>query len=310
MEVEKGNNNEFNMSDYLRRLGDLEKPFPLDSPMFLPPRPDNNPPETEIKAKKQTRKLPELLSNEEKEKLKELYYKNAQLPATTTLDKFPADCITEVLPGKAWVVPGLLTEDECEQLVLAGEEFGLNAGKTGSFDTRTSKRTNNWENKEMSIQLIKRLPEELLKVVEASAPYTSVRGIHPNWRVARYQHGETFPAHIDQADSIVVEHKERGKQRFTSSHTLLIYLRRRGEQFQGGATRLFIDGTYTGATIDVCLPQGYGLVFQQKGLLHAGLPVEGSGAKYIGQAGVLRGEPSYVSGASTVFKYGPGLNPH
>ena len=45
--------------------------------------------------------------------------------------------------------------------------------------------------------------------------------------------------------------------------------------FQGGATRLFVDGNYTGKTVDVLLPQGYGLVFQQKGMLHAGLPVKG-----------------------------------
>ena len=41
----------------------------------------------------------------------------------------------------------------------------------------------------------KRLPEELLQGLEASTPQTSVRGIHPNWRVARYHAGQTFPAH-------------------------------------------------------------------------------------------------------------------
>eukprot|EP00091_Calanus_sinicus_P012774 TRINITY_DN28566_c0_g1_i1.p1 TRINITY_DN28566_c0_g1~~TRINITY_DN28566_c0_g1_i1.p1 ORF type:complete len:173 (-),score=30.03 TRINITY_DN28566_c0_g1_i1:62-514(-) len=146
--------------------------------------------------------------------------------------------------------------------------------------------------------------------VEATAPYTSVRGIHPNWRVARYQKGETFPAHVDQSDSLIVEHPEKKKQRFTSSHTLLIYLRRRGEQFHGGATRLFLDGTYNSGTSDVCLPQGWGLVFQQKGLLHAGLPVEGEDAKYIAQAGLLRGEPNYTAMETAIFKYGPGLVPN
>jgi hypothetical protein len=45
--------------------------------------------------------------------------------------------------------------------------------------------------------------------------------------------------------------------------------------FKGGATRLFVDGNYTGNTVDVLLPQGFGLVFQQKEMLHAGLPVTG-----------------------------------
>ena len=85
-----------------------------------------------------------------------------------------------------------------------------------------------------------RLPEEFLEAVEASSPYTSVRGIHPNWRVARYQEGQTFPAHLDQADSVMVERKERARQRFTSSHTLLINLTQPDRDFQGGATRFFL----------------------------------------------------------------------
>jgi len=303
----------FDAAGYVKRVNDLDKPLPLDSPFFLPPRPDNSPPEEEPGKKKEARKLPTPLSGEEKEKLKAEYYKNVQLPATTTLDKFSSDCITEVLPGQAWVVPGLLSEEECEQLVQAGEEAGLEkygTKSTGLERRRTSKRTENYSNEELSVKMNKRLPEELLKAVEASAPYTSVRGIHINWRVARYQEGETFPAHVDQADSMIVQHPEKKRQRFTSSHTLLIYLRRRGEQFQGGATRLFPDGSYNGTTIDVCLPQGWGLVFQQKGMLHAGLPVEGTGDKYIAQAGLLRGEPNYVSGACAIFKYGPGLAPY
>ena len=57
----------------------------------------------------------------------------------------------------------------------------------------------------------------------------------------------------------------------------------------------------------MCLPRGYGLIFQQRGLLHAGLPVIGEGVKYIAQAGLLRAEPQHVSGPCAVFKYGPGL---
>ena len=49
--------------------------------------------------------------------------------------------------------------------------------------------------------------------------------------------------HQDQADSVIAAHPTRVRQRFTSSHTLLINLRRRGEHFQGGATRYFMDGT-------------------------------------------------------------------
>ena len=52
--------------------------------------------------------------------------------------------------------------------------------------------------------------------------------------------------------------------------------------------------------------QGAGLVFQQRGQLHAGLPVS-SGEKWIAQAGLLRGEPQEFLGPLSIFKYGPGL---
>ena len=51
---------------------------------------------------------------------------------------------------------------------------------------------------------------------------------------------------------------------------------------------LVSPGTYGGRTIDIYLPQGYALVFQQRGLMHAGQPVTGDGVKYIAQAGLLR----------------------
>ena len=109
------------------------------------------------------------------------------------------------------------------------------------------------------VRINQRLPEELLEGLEASAPQTSVRGVHPNWRVARYHAGQTFPAHQviftllpfsfslefllqDQADSVIVKHPQRVRQRYTSSHTLLINLKSPGEDFQGGATRFFMDG--------------------------------------------------------------------
>ena len=69
------------------------------------------------------------------------------------------------------------------------------------------------------------------------------------------------------------------------------------------------SGTYTGRTVDICVPQGWALVFQQRGLFHAGMPLKGAGTKYIAQAGVLRGEPEpgVVTGPTSVFKYAPGI---
>ena len=295
----------------MKRLRDLEHPLKQNSPLFLDPRP--NPGKPESKALKTAPKvLPSPLTENEKDTLRREYRVNIENPATETWTTFPTDVVTEVVAGKAWVVPEILTAEECEELVQAGEDFGMEGTKSVELANkeqiiRTSKRTTGWTNEALSIKLKSKLSEELLTVLESSPPYTSVRGIHPNWRIARYAEGETFPAHYDQADSVIVEHPEKGKQRFTSTHTLLIYLRQPEEQFRGGATRLFLDGNYTGKTIDVLLPQGYGMVFQQKGMLHAGLPVKGENSKYIAQAGVLRAEPDGVVGQCSVFRYGPGL---
>ena len=199
-------------------------------------------------------------------------------------------------------------------MIRLGEDWGISEDNTRVAEgdvtqrIRTSNRTNNYCNSELTIRVNQRLPEELLEAVEASPPYTSVRGLHPNWRVGRYQSGQTFPAHQDQADFVTVRQPERGRQRYTSSHTLLVNLSQPGQDFQGGATRFFMEGTYTGRTVDIFLPQGWALVFQQRGLFHAGLSVS-SGTKYIAQAGVLRAEPEpgVLTGPASVFKFAPGI---
>ncbi|CAE7627409.1 unnamed protein product [Symbiodinium pilosum] len=216
-----------------------------------------------------------------------------------------SDGITTVLPGRAWVVPLLLSSDECSDVVRMGEEFGIEppSGVGGVTGLRTSKRTANYCNPELAERVAKRLPEALLGAVEETKPYTCVRGIHPNWRIARYDAGDFFSAHYDQADSLTVQAGE-GKERYDSSHTLLILLSQRGE-LRGGNTRLWPSGSYDDTAIDVELPQGYALVFEHR-LLHAGLAIQ-SGTKHIAQVGILRGAPHRVSGPPSIFRFGPGL---
>ena len=329
------------MTNYLKRINDLENPLPQDNKLFLPERKVKASPgpaysRTEVK-------MTGSRTKEENERLRAEYLKNVEGPATETLTSFPEDTITEVLDGKAWIVPNLLSEAECEEVIQLGEDWGIGEEDfkvSQELRIRTSNRTNSYCNEELTIRINPRLPEELLDAMEASLPYTSVRGIHPNWRVARYQEGQTFPAHQDQADSVIVRHQERARQRYTSSHTLIINLRKPGQDYQGGATRFFMDGeasfnitniestprhcalstiltdpnsvpvgTYSGRTVDICVPQGWALVFQQRGLFHAGMPLKGPGTKYIAQAGVLRGEPEpgVVTGPAAVFKYAPGI---
>ena len=75
-------------------------------------------------------------------------------------------------------------------MIQLGEDWGIGEEDfkvAQELRLRTSNRTNSYCNEELTTRINPRLPEQLLDFVEASSPYTSVRGIHPNWRVARYQ---------------------------------------------------------------------------------------------------------------------------
>ena len=103
----------------MKRLNDLECPHKEDSPLFLDPRHNNNQQENRVveTEKKASNPIPTPLTETEKAKLKDDYKKNIASPATTTWKTFPEDGITEIIPGKAWVVPKVLTEEECEEIV-------------------------------------------------------------------------------------------------------------------------------------------------------------------------------------------------
>eukprot|EP00434_Breviolum_minutum_P018641 symbB.v1.2.016447.t2/scaffold1248.1/size129000/11 len=287
---------------------DLEKPIGPESPLFavlLKPRPEPLKPEA---SKPVPFKQPTKLSPKEQEELREAYWRHVASP----VQKFGGDgrhelpeSITSIIPGRAWVVSHLLSEEECAEVIKAGEIFGLlpAAREAGTQGLRTNKRTGNYCSVDLSTLVGPRLPPALLDFIEESKPHTAVRGIHPNWRIARYDNEEFFAAHYDQADSLTLRTEDGSKERYDSSHTLLISLSDRSA-FQGGATRFWPTATYDDTAIDVELPCGWAVIFEQK-LLHAGLPVQG--VKHIAQAGILRGMPSGVGHRPSTFRLGPGL---
>ena len=180
--------NEKYLSDYMKRLKDLENPLPTDSPFFLPPRQGSSN-QSEYKTTP-VLKMPKAMTEEEKQSLRQEYFDCLDKPATVTEDTFDSDTVTEVLDGRGWVIPNILSEAECEEFIKAGEDWGIGEEDTKVAEDkrlRTSNRTTSYQNPEWSIRLNKRLPEDFLVAVEKSSPYTSVRGIHPNWRVARYK---------------------------------------------------------------------------------------------------------------------------
>eukprot|EP00913_Durusdinium_trenchii_P008612 g8086.t1 len=189
------------------------------------------------------RTLPKRLSKEEAEQLATTYWNHVATPVTMFGEGggIEEGGVTVVIPGRAWVVP-LLSAEECDATIVAGEAFGVIPAllASGAVGLRTSKRTASYSNVELSALVGSRLCSALLDMVEETAPHTAVRGLHPNWRIARYD--------MDAC---------------------------------GGATRLWPSNSYDDTAVDVELPRGYGLIFDQR-LLHSGLAVQ-RGTKHIAQ---------------------------
>lgn len=216
--------------------------------------------------------------------------------------------VVEVIRGKAWMVPNLLTPEECQEIVGLGEEAGM--VKASEYVTRVSKRTKDYVNQELANSVFSKLPSELHSVVDVEPPYCGwgIHGVHPNWRISKYEREHSFPAHYDGADVQHYTDSEGRRRRAESTHTVLIGLCEKST-YSGGETRFFLSKDYDpGSMIDVELPIGGALVFLQKGLLHAGQPIS-DGVKYIAQAGLLRELP--LEGrlpVPSIFKNGPGLS--
>merc|ERR1719330_1765067 len=170
---------------------------------------------------------------------------------------------------------------------------------------RTAKRTNRFEDQCLSDMVAARLPQEFLDLLHEleGQPF---RAIHPNWRMVGYDVGESFPAHTDQSDMVRVKKESGPYDWHFSSHTLLINLSEDGS-FQGGSTRFFPKRGLYAESVDVFLPQGFALVFKQKGLLHCGAPVT-SGRKMVAQAGMMRLLGPKESLKYNKFLWGPGMD--
>ena len=116
--------------------------------------------------------------------------------------------ITEVIPGRAWVLPNVLTEDECADWVARGEAVGLK--KPDKHTLRSSSRTSYYLDATMSSQIKPKLTTDLISNIEKSEPGTAFRGVHDNWKIVKYERGETFPAHYDQDSYLTLPPNEQG----------------------------------------------------------------------------------------------------
>ena len=158
-------------------------------------------------------KLPNKLESAEKEQTKNKhqleYEENVQKPAGKTYlpSDFKEGELTEIIPGRAWVLPNVLTPEECSDWILRGQKAGMNEAKQ---KLRSSKRTSYYVDASMSAAVKPKLTQELISNVEKSDPGTEFKGVHTNWRIAEYQKGCTFPAHYDQDSFNILPPNEKG----------------------------------------------------------------------------------------------------
>ena len=141
------------------------------------------------------------------------YEENIKRPAGKTFlpKDFVIDEITEVIPGRAWVLPNVLTEDECADWIARGEAAGLKkSDKQVGTQLRTNSRTSYYFDATMSSQIKPRLTNDLISNIEKSEPGSAFRGVHDNWKMSKYEKGETFPAHYDQDSYQNLPPNERG----------------------------------------------------------------------------------------------------
>ena len=136
---------------------------------------------------------------QEKNPSKLAYDENIKKPAGKTF--LPADLnknkITEIISGSAWVLSNVLDSDECEDWIARGEAAGIFAPPSKNT-VRTASRTLHYYDSGMSSQVRAKLTTSFISNIEQSRPGSAFRGIHDNWKIVKYQPGQSFPAHYDQ----------------------------------------------------------------------------------------------------------------
>lgn len=227
------------------------------------------------------------------------------------------ESFVQVLPGRCWLVPGVLTSQECDDWICKAQMHGLETSKLDAG--RYNNRTKDFIDLDMTQLVRSRLPPGVQREVEMTSPNTDVRSVHEEWRISKYQPGQYFRAHYDESytrgygrnseDSGRIIRNLEGEQGETSSHTLLLFLT---DTFSKGATRFWPTGSYDEA-VDVTAPRGSMLVFEQRTLLHEGCALE-DGVKFVAQGALMRApppdfildpnRPTFDKG----FRFGPGMS--
>ena len=126
--------------------------------------------------------------------------------------------VTTVIPGRAWVVPQLLSEEECSHLLQLGEDFGLDppsaAGDGQKKPGENRKReVNMWPNWNTDTPRLHRCSSgaELSSLEAEWSPAGGVTGLRTSKRTANYCNPDVASLLANRLPDVLLESLELTK---------------------------------------------------------------------------------------------------
>jgi predicted 2-oxoglutarate/Fe(II)-dependent dioxygenase YbiX len=191
---------------------------------------------------------------------------------------------TAVAEG-AFVVPDVLTPEECASYIALSEKIGYEPATITT--SQGAELRPDVRNNDRVIYDDEDLAETLWNVVKDYFPATvknrTVRGLNERFRFYRYDPGQHFDWHMDGYFE-----RDNGER---SLYTVLFFL---NDSFDGGETRFRVRDENGPKTVGVKPVTGHVLIFLHE-LLHEGAAVT-AGRKYILRTDVMYSPPGSRAG--------------
>jgi len=187
---------------------------------------------------------------------------------------------------------------ECDELVQWNESIGFDLKL--DYDSVRSQFRNNDRLSDMHMPLVAEKLTQACKpiVVQKDETGRTPTSVLERMRFSKYTPGQHFAAHFD--DGFFVNDGARKGQ--WSIYAVIIYL---NDDYVGGSTK-FLKCKAIPEDFEIFGSKGDVLIFQQKGILHQGSPVE-EGTKYILASSMMYSPfPKEYTGtlpAPAIFKY-------
>ena len=124
--------------------------------------------------------------------LADKYFQAESRPATVVFDyRANPSLPDDFLDNRAFCLRSVLSPKECDELIALAEADGIVPPQKAAGTLRTAKRTDQYQNEELSDSIAARL-HDAFQAKLANDDLGGFHGIHSNWRVVRYDCGDSF----------------------------------------------------------------------------------------------------------------------